>query len=556
MAGKEVIGNPIEEYAAAISAGSVIVGDWIRRLYGILTEGIASGRYIYDRRKAARAILFIEGFCHHCEGRNDLIRLELWQKAMISAIFGLVDGEGVRIFREVFLVIGRKNGKTLLAAAMIAYLAYIDGEYGAKIYCLAPKLDQAMIVYDNFYQMVLAERDLAEVAQKRRSDIYISETNTAVRSLAFSAKKSDGFNPHGVINDEVASWVGDGGLKQYEVMKSALGARLQPLIISLTTAGYVHDGIYDELFTRSTAFLKGHSRESRLLPFLYLIDDPEKWRDLSELRKSNPNMGVSVSEDYYLEEIAIAERNASKRREFLTKYCNIKQNSSMAWLEFGVVMNAVNGAESIRLEDFRGCYAVGGVDLSQTVDLTAASVLIRRGGTDYVYTRFFMPTERLEKAIATDRVPYDVYVQQGHVQLSGDHYVDYRDVYQFFVDLLQKYEIYCLKIGYDRYSAGYLINNLKEFGFHTDDVFQGYNLSAVMDEFEGVLRSGKVKIMGDNQLLAAHFLNVALKEDSETRKKKPTKIEQRARIDGFVSVIDAWTVRQKHYPEIGALIEN
>ncbi len=548
--------NWIEAYATAIEAGTVTVGDWVRRLYAVLSEGIASRRYFYDGKKADRAIRFIEEFCHHCEGRDDLIRLELWQKAMVAVIFGIVDADGFRIWREVFIVIGRKNGKTLLAAAMIAYLAYIDGEYGAKIYCLAPKLDQAMIVYDNFYQMILKEPELSDVTKKRRSDIYISETNTAIKPLAFSAKKSDGFNPHAVINDELGSWVGDAGLKQYDVMKSAQGARRQPLIISITTAGYVHDGIYDELLTRSTAFLKGHSAESRLCPFLYLIDDPGKWRDLHELRKSNPNMGVSVSADYYREEIAIAEKNISKRREFLTKYCNIKQNSSMAWLDFSEVMAAVRGAEGLTLADFRGCYAVGGVDLSQTVDLTAASVVIRRDGTDYVFTRFFMPAERLEKAIATDRVPYDVYVQRGFLTLSGDHCVDYRDVYRFFVDLLREHEIYTLKIGYDRYSSAYLVNDLKEFGFHTDDVYQGYNLSGVLDEFEGELKNGKVKIIGDNQLLAAHFLNVALKEDSETRKKKPVKIEQRARIDGFMSVIDAWTVRQKYYPEIGALIEN
>ena len=220
--------------------------------------------YFYDARKAERAIRFIEEFCHHCEGRDDLIRLELWQKAMVAVIFGIVDADGFRIWREVFIVIGRKNGKTLLAAAMIAYLAYIDGEYGAKIYCLAPKLDQAMIVYDNFYQMILKEPELSDVTKKRRSDIYIAETNTAIKPLAFSAKKSDGFNPHAVINDELGSWVGDAGLKQYDVMKSAQGARRQPLIISITTAGYVHDGIYDELLTRSTAFLKGHSAESRL----------------------------------------------------------------------------------------------------------------------------------------------------------------------------------------------------------------------------------------------------------------------------------------------------
>ena len=266
--------------------------------------------------------------------------MELWQKAAVSLIFGIVDEDNVRIFREVFIVIGRKNGKTLFASAVIAYMAYLDGEYGAKIYCLAPKLEQANIVYDNFFQMIKKEPELSELAKKRRSDIYIEESNTAIKPLAFNAKKSDGFNPHLVVNDEVASWRGDGGLKQYEVMKSALGARRQPLILSISTAGYENDGIFDELMARSTAFLKGGSKERRLLPLLYMIDDVEKWNDLEELKKANPNMGVSVSPEFFKEEIAVAEMSLSKRAEFLCKYCNIKQNSSVAWLDYVVVDRA------------------------------------------------------------------------------------------------------------------------------------------------------------------------------------------------------------------------
>ena len=188
-------------------------------------------------------------------------------------MFGIVDENGLRIFREVFLVMGRKNGKSLFASACIAYMAYLDGEYGAKIYCLAPKLEQAAIVYDNFYKMIHQEPELDELAQKRRSDIYLEGTNTAIKPLAFNAKKSDGFNPHMTVCDEIASWPAEQGLKQYEVMKSALGARLQPMILSISTAGYVNDGPYDELMARATAVLLGSSKERRLLPILYMIDD-------------------------------------------------------------------------------------------------------------------------------------------------------------------------------------------------------------------------------------------------------------------------------------------
>ena len=307
--------------------------------------------------------------------------------------------------------------------------------------------------------MVNSEEELKAEAKKRRSDIYIAETNTVIKPIAFNAKKSDGFNPQLVVCDEIAAWSGDGGLKQYEVMKSALGARRQPIILSISTAGYVNDSIYDELMKRSTQFLKGSSKEKRLLPLLYMIDDVEKWNDIEELKKANPNMGVPVTADFFQEEIAVAEGSLSKRAEFLCKYCNIKQNSSIAWLESQVVEKAtaiktVDGKETpYTLEDFRGCYAVGGVDLSQTTDLTAASVVIERDGVLYSFCQFFMPRGRIETLTATDGIAYDIFIKKGVLTLSGENYVDYKDVYNWFVMLLEEYEIRTLKIGYDRYSA-------------------------------------------------------------------------------------------------------
>ena len=544
--------NFIVEYYEAIKTGKATVGKWVRLLYEYIIKGLQDGLFTFNQKKANKAIKFIENFCHHCEGRTDLLKLELWQKAAVSIMFGILDADGMRVFREVFIVVGRKNGKTLFASAIIAYMAYIDGEYGAKIYCLAPKLEQANIVYDNFYQMIRKEPELSDISKKRRSDIYVEETNTAIKPLAFNAKKSDGFNPHLVVNDEVASWRGDGGLKQYEVMKSALGARRQPMILSISTAGYENDGIFDELMKRSTAFLKGSSKERRLLPLLYMIDDADKWDDIEELKKANPNMGVSVFPAFFQEEIAVAEMSLSKRAEFLTKYCNIKQNSSVAWLDYPVVDNA---GVSAKLNDFRDTYAVGGIDLSQTTDLTAASLVVERDGVLYAFCQFFMPHSRLETAQAIDGVPYDIFVQQGIITLSGENHVDYRDVYNWFVKLRDEYSIYILKIGYDRYSAQYLIDDLNATGFQTDDVWQGENLAPVIREFEGIIKDGNFKI-ADNNLLKAHFLNVALKHNMETRKFRPVKIEQRAHIDGFVSVIDALTVRQKWFNEIGELLRN
>ena len=528
-------------------------GKWIKLLYDKITAGLRDGLFYFDDRKANKAIRFIETFCHHCEGRDDLITLELWQKATVSLMFGIVDEDGLRIFREVMLIIARKNGKSLFASACIAYMAYLDGEYGAKIYCLAPKLEQAAIVYNNFHQMIIHEPELADLAMKRRSDIYLESTNTVVKPLAFNAKKSDGFNPHMTVCDEIASWPAELGRKQYEVMKSALGARKQPMILSISTAGYVNDGPYDELIMRGTAWLLGNSDERRLLPIFYMIDDISKWDDIEELKKSNPNMGVSVSADFFLEEIAIARNSMSKRAEFLTKYCNIKQSSTQAWLPYDVV-DAVSG-EKYSLEDFRSSYCVGGIDLSQTTDLTACCVVIEREGRLYTFAQFFMPENKIDELQAAEGVPYRLYVNAGLIKPSGENFVDYNDCFEWFRMLVEEYEILPLQVGYDRYSAQYLVQQMDQYGFHMDDVYQGENLTPVIHEVDGLLRD-KTLTLGDNNLLKAHFLNVGMKQNEETRKIRPVKIDSRCHIDGFVAVIDALTVRQKWYEQIGEQLKN
>ena len=463
---------------------------------------------------------------------------------------------GYRQFREVFLVVARKNGKTLFAAAIMAYMAYIDGEYGAKLYCLAPKLEQADLAYDAFYQIVQQDEELSEISKKRRSDIYIQEFNTTIKKIAFNSKKSDGFNPHFVLNDEMEAWPGDQGLKQYDVMASALGARKQPLILSTSTAGYENDGIYDELMKRSTAFLKGRGKgdtEKRLLPFLFIIDDVEKWDTREELEKSNPNLGVSVSWEYYEDKIAVAKKSLAAKAEFLTKFCNIKQNSSIAWLDYVDVERAAG--QHFTLEDFRGCYCVAGIDLSRTTDLTAASLIIEKDGKNYVITKFFMPRERFKVAINEENVPYNIFEQQGFLKISGEHQVDYKDVFNWFIELVKVYKIKPLKVGYDRYCAGYLVQEMKEAGFHMDDVYQGTNLTPVLHTFEGDLKDGAY-CLGENNLLRAHLLNVAVDININDSRMKPVKLEKRAHIDGAVSIFDALAVKMKFHKEIGRQLTN
>ena len=545
--------NPILAYHEAIENGTVTVGYWIRLFYAYMVNGLLEGRFAYDAKKANKAIKFIENFCHHCEGRDDLLVLELWQKALVATIFGITDIFGNRQFREVFLVVGRKNGKSLLAAAIIACALVTDGEYGAKIYCVAPKLAQADLVYSAFWQTVKAEAELRELIRPRKSDYYMEATNSSVMKIAFNSKKSDGFNPHVTVCDEIGGWPGEKGLKQYEVMTSATGARRQPLTLSITTAGYENDGIYDELMKRSTKFLLGNSTEFRLAPFLYIIDDVKKWDDLEELKKSNPNLGVSITTEYLQEQIQIAYGSLSKKTEFLTKHCNIKQSSSVAWIPAHAI-EAISG-DALDLKDFRGCYCVGGIDLSRTTDLTACVIVIERNGKLYTFAQFFLPKNKLEVATERDGLPYALYVEKGWLILSGENFVDYKDCYKWFVQLIQEYRIYPLKIGYDRYTAQYLVQDLAAFGFHMDDVYQGYNLTPVIHEVEGLVKD-KAYNIGDNAILKVHLCNAAIQLESQTERCKLIKINNTDRIDGTAALLDAMTVRQKWYKEIGQQLKN
>ena len=547
--------NYILEYYQGITDGTIAAGRWIKSWYEIIIKGLERGAFFYSPKKARAVIVFAENFCRHHEGplAPGRVKLELWEKAFLSVVFGIVDAEGVRVFREVILIVGRKNGKTLLAAIVAAYMAFMDGEYGARVYMAATKLEQANLCYTAFFQMIAKEARLSDLAVKRRTDIYIESTNSTIKPLAFSSRKSEGLNISCGICDEISSWQGEQGLRFYEALKSSQGARKQPLLLSITTAGYISGGIYDELFARASRVLLEDSKETRLAPFIYAIDDPSKWNDINELRKSMPNLGVSVPVDYLLEEIAVAEGSLSKRAEFLVKYANIKQNARTAWLPAAAI-EAASGAP-IDLAEFAETYAVGGIDLSRTTDLTAAVLIIERDGVLHVKAHFWLPAEKLEEATARDGLPYDIYLQRGFLSLSGDNFIDYNDAFSWFREAVERWHVFPLVVGYDRYNAAYLTQQMSGYGFQMDDVFQGYNLTPVIDEAEGLIKDGKIDL-GDNDLLKIHLLNAALKYEQGTERKKLVKIANADHIDGAAAFLDALTVRQKHFAELGEQLKN
>lgn len=547
--------NYILAYYQKIKDGSETVGKWVSMLYELIIDRIQDGTYKFDQQKANRAIKFMETFCRHNKGKlaPGTLKLSLWEKAFISCLYGIVDDKGKRQFKEVALFVGRKCGKTLIASAIIAYEAYVDGEFGSEIYCIAPKLEQSDLVFSAFEFTKDKNPDLAKRTRKRKYDYIIDSTNTVIKKIAFSEKKADGYSPMLTVADEMSSWQAERGLKQYEVMTSGTGARIEPITLSISSGGYVNDGIYDELFKRGTRFLMGESNEKKLLPIFYTIDDVDKWDDINELRKSLPGLGESIPVQFILDEIDIARSSLSKKTEFLTKYCNIKQNSSQAWLSTEDI-NKCTGNE-LKLEDFRKSYCVGGIDLSMTTDLTSCCVLIEKDGELYVFSKFFLPAEKLDEATERDQIPYRAYIQRGLLKLSGEHYVDYNDCFLWFKELVEKYDILPLQVGYDRYNSQYLVQDMTTYGFHMDDVYQGTNLTPVLREMEGDIKEGRVHI-GDNDLLKIHFLNSAIKLDTDNNKIRLVKLSPTAHIDGMAALSDAFCVRQKWHESIGHQLSN
>jgi len=550
----------ILQYWNEIQSGGVNAGKWIRLLYDVILQGLTEHRWFYSEKRAENAVRFVERYCHHYKGKlaPQRIKLSLWERATICLIFGIVDDNVRRMFVEVFLLVGRKQGKTILCAAICTYLAYC-GEYGSECYALAPKIDQSDLLFSAVEYNVHAEPELDAITKSTKyRGLYIQETNTTIKKLAFSSKKSDGYNPMFWSADEVAAWPGVAGLRQWEVMVSGTGAREEPLGIALSSGGYENDGLFDELMKRGTGFLMGHSREKHLLPILYMIDEPDKWDDIEELEKSLPGLGESVSRDFIRKEIDIAHESISKEVEFKTKYCNLKQNLSTAWVRAEDI-NKMFGWR-MPMEELKGKYCVGGIDLSQVIDLTCCGFICEIDGILWTKAHFFLPKNRLAEATKRDGVPYEIYIRKGFLSLSGEEHVDYTDVLKWFMDLVKKYKIYPLMVGYDRWSAMELIQAMTGKHFKCDSVTQGFNLSNVADTFESLLREGKIRDMDDNDLLKIHLADAAMKMESAADRAHPrkmlVKISNKAHVDGTAMLLDAMAMRVFKWDKLGSRLEN
>lgn len=544
--------NYILQYYQSISDGSENVGKLIKLAYEYVLDGLQDHSFYYNHKKAIRPIRFMESFVHHSKGKTGLLKLELWQKAFLSCVFGLVNGEDLRQFKEIVLSTGRKSGKTLLISGIADYILYCDDDYGKEIYFTATKKEQAELCYSAFYQTILKEPELRRLIMKRRSDVYLPSTNSSAKMLTSNYTTADGLNSSLNVCDEFAAWKGTQGLNLYSTLTSGTLSRKEPLTIAISTANRVNDGVYDTLYTRSTRLLMGGSEETAFLPFIYQIEDLSKWSDINELKKANPNLGVSIPVKTILEEIQKAEGDPQAKNEFLVKVANVKQNASTAWISTADIKKTEG--HHLKLEDFKDKYCVVGIDLSQTTDLTSACVVVEDKGKINIISHFWLPSARIEEAILRDQVPYDKYIAQGVMDTSGENYIDYEDVFNWVMDLRLKYDIYPLFIGYDRYSAQYLVKQLSQV-YQCEDVYQGDNLYPIMLELEGLIKDGRINI-GDNNLLKMHLLNSAIKISEERGRGRLVKLNPKLHIDGTAALLCAMTMRNKYYLEYEPQFKN
>jgi len=546
------------------NGGETLVSEKIYKLYKKLVADLqnADSDFYFDKKRAQHPIKFIEKFCHPSKGKqaNKPLKLMLWQKAMIEAIFGFVDIEGNRKYRRVFLLIGRKNGKSAIASAIGLYMMIADQENGSQILATAAKKDQAKIIWQEAKLMVKKSPTLRKMIKARVADMIAEFNDAEFKPLASDSDSLDGLNAHCSLMDEIHSWKGRGGRPLYDVIVDSMTAREQPLILITTTSGTTREDIFDELREEMSGIIDGWEnaegyQDERTIPFMYELDDVEEWRDESKWIKANPGIGVIKKYQSLKEKVDLAKQNPRMVRNMLCKEFNINESDTDAWLSF----NDFNNEATFDLEKLKPRYYIGGIDLSATTDLTCATalfVLHDEPEKMYVAQKYFMPSDLFAERIKDDRVPYDKWLEQGIVKLSGESKVDYKDITAWFTELQMEYDIYPFKIGYDAWSSGYLIDELKNvFGPSVPEgVYQGYrSLSSPMKALGADLTSGKINY-NNNGLLKWCISNTRVKTDENANIKPVKGNNPRKRIDGLASLLDAYATYERYMEEYLGLI--
>lgn len=547
--------NPIVDYYNSIDTKTIITSFKVWRVYKEIVENIInnpSSKYEYNEKKAKHAIDFIERYCKHSKGSmgGKPFLLELWQKALVATMFGIVDKvDGLRKYQEVILIVGRKNGKSTLASAIGLYLMIADNELGAEIYSVATKRDQAKIIWLEAKRMIKKSPALSKRIKTLVAEINSSMNDSFFKPLGRDSDTLDGLNVHGALFDEVHAWK---DMNLYDVIFDGTSSREQPLVFVTSTAGTVRESVFDRLYGECELTINGYNEENgykneRLLPIIYELDDRKEWIDKNAWIKANPGLGTIKKIDNLEAKVNKAKANPLLVKNLVCKDFNIRETMGESWLTF----EQANNTELFDINELKPRYAIGGVDLSSTTDLTCATLLFQIPNDDKIYVEqmYWLPEELLEQRTKEDKIPYDLWYEQGLLRVSEGNKVHYRDVVKWFEEMQNEKDIYLFKVGYDGWSATYFVEDMKaQFGSETmESVIQGKKtLSSPMKNLGADLSSKRI-IYNNNPILKWNLTNVAVDVDKNGNIQPMKTSNQQKRIDGFASLLDAYVAYERNH---------
>jgi phage terminase large subunit-like protein len=536
--------NYLKEYYRQIQEGEILVGKELLTVLEGLIDDLNNPRYIFDEKPGKIRIDFIETFCKHTKSpfNGEPFILELWEKAVLQAAYGFKMADtNLRRFNEVLLLIARKNGKTTFIAG-IDLAEFFLSKGGVDIVCASNTTEQANILFEEINNMREQSKALSNEKRSKKNifHIYSPKTKNKIKKLSAQSRNKDGYNIEVGCIDEVHEMTDS---KVYDAIKQSQSTKSEPLIFIITTEGNTVGGFLDNKLDYVRRMIKGEIQDERVLPWLYTQDSVDEiYQDKRTWQKSNPSIG-SIKTYSYLEDLMNkSKHDLGTRVTMLSKDFNIKQLEQGSWLTF----DDLNNDETFSIEDLKDSYAIGGVDLSSTTDLTAAVLLLMKGDKKFVITQFFMPSDVIIKRKEEDNAPYDIWVQKGLITVTDGSQNDFSLVTQWFMNMIRTYNIRPLWVGYDPWNSLYWIKEMEELGFNMEKVRQGvYSLSEPMKQLEADLKNNKV-VYNNNPILKWCLSNTQAKVDVNGNI-QPSKLNSRyKRIDGTVALIIAYAVLNRY----------
>ena len=536
-----------EQYFTAIADEKIVACEKMRRVADMLLEQYYNpNQYHFDIDLATRHTDFIEKFCKQPSGRlGTPLKLELFQKARLQALFGFVDDNDLRQYNECLIVEGRKNGKTTETAAVELDMLVNDGEGSPQIYNIATMLDQAKLGFNACHKMVRQSPVLSKNVRKRANDLYFAYNFGFIKALASNSNSLDGLDVHCAVIDELAA------IKNrdiYDLIKQAMGARQQPLLFTITTNGFVRDGIFDAQYEYAKNILEGKADNKRFLPFIYELDSPEEWDREECWIKANPGLGTIKSYDYLREMVQKAKDDPSFKPTVMVKDFNVPQTSESAWLRY----EDLNNEETF---DIPFDYCIGGFDAADTTDLNAAKAICMRPNDPniYVESMYWIPQSVIDEQNKRgdrkerDGVPYSLWIQQGYMRTCEGNKCDKRIFLEWFKELRDTKDLFVTYIGYDPWHIDdTLLREFKaEFGSNTMiPIRQGViTLSQPMKDLAADFKAHRV-VYNNNPIDKWCLYNTEVKTDVNGNIQPVKSIDPRRRIDGTVALLCAYKVLQ------------